>query len=250
MSHSSDGDIIYPVNLITDVKTVLGETTNTISGLCSSSKINMWSKHKPVQISSTFPDRSGNWWEGDNTDCSMAYLYKTKFSDAFNVISQNTKAWWCKLPDGTTYPYRLLDFDGYYHSATSPISGVQILKINNTYYFNLQDGSSSKSLSLKDLVYLKNNYYFTVIIVKPNGAKRAIWSSPVVLGQDGGYSTSLNSEYLDTPGTWKAYFFLTTDKINAILPDGTTIKDPGGRITFLPKVAGNGALGPSNIYLN
>ena len=58
-----------------DIQTVLGETSDTLKGLCQSEKINQWAKYKPVGKAKLFTNdeldsnkdwkSSATWWKGD-----------------------------------------------------------------------------------------------------------------------------------------------------------------------------------------
>lgn len=47
MAHNSQGLITAPINLLSDVKTVLGATVSITTGLCTHPNVNKWSKNKP-----------------------------------------------------------------------------------------------------------------------------------------------------------------------------------------------------------
>lgn len=49
----STGIISKPINIV-DVKAALGDSSNSISTLCKSSKINMWARYKPVSYAKNF----------------------------------------------------------------------------------------------------------------------------------------------------------------------------------------------------
>ena len=122
---NSSGIITAPVRQIADVKTVLGESVNTLSGLCKSSKINRWAKYKPVKYANVAPNRSGTWWQAYNMQCGIDIK-------SYSTISAMLTAWMAKTnyawedfwkydpPTGGTYPYRLFDFNNYKHTSTNP----------------------------------------------------------------------------------------------------------------------------------
>lgn len=113
---NSSGTISSPVRQLTDVKAVLGESVNTLSGLCKSTKINKWAKYKPVVYASNTPDRSGTaWWHGTNRNCSLTINTYTNCSTLKSGYSSNYG--YVKPSGGSASPYRLYDFAGYNHKA-------------------------------------------------------------------------------------------------------------------------------------
>lgn len=122
---NSSGKITAPVRMRADVRTVLGESVNTLSGLCTSSKINPWSKCKPVKFDNATPDRSssGSWWKANDNRCGFVVpMYATASDATTNAVNE---AWDYAPPTGGTYPYRLYDFADYVHNAVVPIN-VQV----------------------------------------------------------------------------------------------------------------------------
>lgn len=129
--------ISAPVS-IGDVKQVLGESSNDLGTLCKSNKINIWSKHKPVVstvISPNYNDKAE--WErhfltynvnsnpkiyglditidGDNADAKDMY----EDGNVQNYTYQKPSGAYINLTGKVVgSPYRLGDFEGYYHLAT------------------------------------------------------------------------------------------------------------------------------------
>ena len=77
---NSNNVITSPVNLRSDVASVLGTSATNVSGLCTSHEINMWSRCKPVHIASAAPDRGmpsdgeGAWWKGSMKNLSLIHI--------------------------------------------------------------------------------------------------------------------------------------------------------------------------------
>lgn len=96
------------------VKNELGESTYNVGKLCTSSKINMWAKYKPVPLNSVAPSRSGTWYKGDNGLCGLSIPSASGSPDTIY-----NSAWKHDPPKGgSTSPYRLADFGGYNNSST------------------------------------------------------------------------------------------------------------------------------------
>lgn len=120
---NSNKIITSPVRQDADVRTVLGETTHTLSGLCTSPKINVWAKKKPVRRETL--NRNIDWWKADAQNCGIAIQKYTDLVALVNVWLDKPNLdwrdfWQHEPPTGGTYPYRLLDFNGYKHTATNP----------------------------------------------------------------------------------------------------------------------------------
>ena len=105
--------IVSQTPSISEVKQVLAETSNSVGGLCTSPKINKWSKLKPVRHPS----------KGDLTEQEI----KDK-GYGFYVAPDGT-TYYYKPRGGEEEPYRIGDFRGYNHNAHPPV-GVQIISVN------------------------------------------------------------------------------------------------------------------------
>ena len=212
MSHSN-GIISGSVAQIADVKTVLGESVNTLSGLCKSTKINMWSKYKPVRYNSATPDRSGNWWKSNTQDCGINPYILRSVEDVVNHCNGTANGWTYATPTGGTYPYRLLDFNGYNHYASCPI---WLIKISPTTVTNKSVGSfavnfgsiisSSTNLALEDLNSIKDCYTGVFAKHRTNNTSRTAASTTKI--KDGGQSFEVSTYGWGT-GTWDVYPFIT-----------------------------------------
>lgn len=132
--------IVAPVN-IDDVRRVLGVSSRDVGTLCSSSRINMWSKYKPVNFNKLAPLTEeelilvnyGLSMEYKGTDCVYKYT----------------------LPGEEDFPYRLSDFRGYKHDATTGLAfdktsySVDLLHSNSS--LNIQLVQDSNYIRLQDL---------------------------------------------------------------------------------------------------
>lgn len=119
---NSNGIITAPVRLLADVKAVLGESVNTLSGLCTSANINWASIFKPVYIASPVVSRtaSANWWRGTAQNCGIVPKQLSSYTAVASAMTDDLKNGWYYQPP-TGY-FRLGDFDKYYHYAEFPIS--------------------------------------------------------------------------------------------------------------------------------
>ena len=149
------------LRLVYHVACTLGEVVNgcletRLSKLCTSEKINMWAKYKPVRHNFT-GNRPSNWWKGGNGRCSIDYKTYSSVSNMVNAIDAGDVAYtYLKPTGGASSPYRLGDFAGYNMDATPPIKqGVVPGKIYNTdtqVYINcIRRGDSEDEIKVSDL---------------------------------------------------------------------------------------------------
>lgn len=124
----SNGIITAPVS-IDDVKSALGVSTNDVAALCTSSKINMWSRKKPIRLAQNFPDINGDWYKGDSVGNDYVYgiecygIRKAAIDITGVTITQNAfyrrhfaidaNVYLNHPSGGSSSPYRLGDFIGY-----------------------------------------------------------------------------------------------------------------------------------------
>lgn len=90
-----------------------------VGGLCTHPNINMWSKHKPVNLPDVEPDRSTDWWRGKNKDCGLQIVRTSGDVAEYGYTSREA-------------PFRIFDFMGY---DTSTISGMRFK--GTTFEFDL-----------------------------------------------------------------------------------------------------------------
>ena len=210
---------IFPISKsnikVSEVKSVLGESTTDVGALCKSQKINMWSRYKPVHIANTpFPDRSSDWWLGSNLDCGIVARVVSLYSDIKDAQTADTlNGWAYQRPyGGAISPYRLADFGLYYHNAESPIHGwsctSQITKGNNiTAILMVADDSATsfgQSLKLSDII--------------SNGKPLSEWNLGIVVYDSAGnrkgrvvgtgMSCEFDTSYLTEGQTYTVYPFL------------------------------------------
>ena len=141
---------------ITDIKTVLGATTNKVSDLCTHSNINMWSRRKPVQDSRVEVPLSevGN---GNNNDFGLTIPVYT---------GDDTKLTTYTKP---TYNFRLGDFRGYNHDAILPIilpNAPASLEKREHIFVALASQQDGKNISMLDF---GNDLRLGVMVYDGNG---------------------------------------------------------------------------------
>ena len=142
MSHSNLV-ISQPVSFV-DVQSVIGNGSTDLGTLCKASQINKWAMYKPESYAKvgilTLAERQSTSSSHQPFGLTPQTNNKGKLvlngysgTDAQNltnsgytmsdIISANTEWAYTKPSGGANSPYRLADFDGYVHSARSPIFG-------------------------------------------------------------------------------------------------------------------------------
>lgn len=108
-----------------DINAVLGTNYKTNRELCTAAAINKWAKCKPIRHTSNGPLTSAQ-RKGTGEDISSGIMYGLKVSSNVTILSELHNATWDYVrPTGGigTSPYRLQDFNGYYHSAAPTLKG-------------------------------------------------------------------------------------------------------------------------------
>lgn len=109
--------------IISAVKAELRESVNNVKGLCTSPNVNMWSKYKPIKLSNPYPDRSKNWWKGDNLFCGFTPYVTTDDRSIMSIYTASgTLNGWLYEKVTTSDYCRLGDFGGYDQTAIPPIN--------------------------------------------------------------------------------------------------------------------------------
>lgn len=185
MAHSSTV-ISAPVNMPTDLASVLGISGTDLATACQSSAINMWAKCKPEGVASGLQSMP----IGILTDAMRqlnGYGIRTLYGNGYGSLSAlvtdlrnnsvRSMFEYIKPSGGTSNPYRLADFNGYYHRAKTPIwnpyNSTDTLRVNSDgtlqlYYYTNVNGSVME-LGLKDLRFTSDShtfadYYFGILI--------------------------------------------------------------------------------------
>lgn len=239
MPHSN-GNITAPIS-ISDIKECLGNTSNDVGTLCTSSKVNKWSKYKPFRHSYFGFDEDTDSTKSDRATAMSNANYGLNpptTRSATQIHNCLTDTWTYNKPRGLSYsePYRMADFKNYAHKAVPPIVSMGNVEINayftygdiivgNTpnvprsqYFLEYSDFGIFDTLP-RLAVYLQDNSdsnkrYVQVLDDMPNAA--------VVLSK-----TELNK----VPGTNFKYALLATNRIST---DGSFISnDNFGTSTWL-----------------
>ena len=114
-----------PVQLVADVAKVLKANTYSLGNLCQHPNINMWSKYKPVQsekVSLWSRDAEGKLVPDTTEWMKVRYGLANKITTmSITEVFNKDNVWGYNRPNGgTSQPFRLGDFIGYYHDAVQP----------------------------------------------------------------------------------------------------------------------------------
>lgn len=130
---------------ISTVKSTLGESTYNLSSLCTSTKINKWSKYKPMkiaQVAGVTATQRANIGYGVSAP-------SRSLSTPSSLLSYSPNFTYTP-PDGY---YRLSDFDNYLHSADEPflLETDTYAETSTKIKFGQKDGLSSYNMRVGDI---------------------------------------------------------------------------------------------------
>lgn len=234
---NKDGIITTPIQ-VTDVQTVTGETASDLIALCKSAKINMWSRYKPVRNTSA----TALMTDDDNYKVSVLTPcgFNIRRSRNFNIVFNN-QTWRYLRPDGRNYPYRLGDFNMYYHDAKCPILGVKcstkVAKGGNirvSLVPNLSaQGKGAGSITFTEMPILIggemktfNDLYFGIVLYKGSATSYTDYQMYTTAENKGIFEeiTIKMPDGVEVGGTWKVVLFFATAK--SVYPQLTTSTMP------------------------
>lgn len=185
----ANGKISRPV-AIYDVQRAIGNGSPDLATLCKASTVNMWARYKPETAVTglttlgippiTLQQRTLNGYSIEaKTSAGVGSI--STLVDRLRAGTQQD-CFTYKQPYGTiASPYRLTDFENYWHGApcpiTAPYNPTDILGVTQQgtlqlyYYVDVQ--GSEYGLGLKDLRFQSDsqqlsNYYFGVLIYNNN----------------------------------------------------------------------------------
>ena len=163
------------------------------------SKINKWSKYKPVQLANPTPDRSGEWWRGVLGNCGLELLTYSSLADMYTNLRPPVS----KTPFNYQYPvdpfpFRLADFRQYDKTASAPFS---VGDLESVYFAS--SGSfgasldinipSSTELRWQDIgdAYNLADMYFGAAICKQGSTDYGYITEASTVGSGGGGGVSI-----------------------------------------------------------
>lgn len=227
---NSNGIITAPVTT-TDVSTVLGTGSHSLSTLCTHSSINPYAKYKPVKYSNPTPDRNGNdkyWWRADDGLCGFTTQVCTSLNEVLDYMKSGSSYSYVPPSGGQNSAYRLADFNGYNHQVVKSffeapeLSGeVGVNFTNNVYLTILQSASpdyGNDFISFNDLApvspttgsnVVANDMYVAAHFISNSDNRQFTVMSTNTFGEMEGavdMLIPLDESKLNTP--WTYYVFL------------------------------------------
>ena len=190
------------------VAKAIGVGSNDVGTLCSSTKINKWSKWKPISIA-----KVTGLTESDLQSANYGLSIPAADSDDGTYLSQT---WgYIKPTGGANSPYRLGDFRAYEHAAVLPFNLIM-----PNYIAVGSSGVVAKitfpsiSANNVDGKYFFGDKYFGVLIKK--GTELQYKTATTTINNGGTIVDFSESTLLDTTGTIELYAMFTPTAITTI----------------------------------
>ena len=183
-------------------------SSNDIGELCQGikvgsglpSKINKWSKYKPVRLANPTPDRSGEWWRGVLGNCGLELLTYSSLADMYTNLRPHIS----KTPFNYQYPvdpfpYRLADFRQYDKTANPPFS---VGDLESVYFassgtfgasldINIPSSTELRWQDIGDAYNLADMYFGAAISKQGGGADYGYITEASTVGSGGGGGVSI-----------------------------------------------------------
>ena len=169
---------------VAEIGSCIGSSSKDVGTLVLHSNVNMWSRKKPVHISSPAPNRNLEWWKGTENNCGINPPARVSTFAAVKALYNGGLNGWSYTKPATYY--RMLDFDGYYHDAEPQINGLDapptILSGNNIAVSvgireSDLDSSGSGSLDMSEITVdgtALSNWYVGIALFE-NDTKLVGW---------------------------------------------------------------------------
>ena len=195
MAHNN-GIITAPVSF-GDVNATLGTSHTTQSALCTDNNINRWAKYKPVvlseintigQLNADLTWKStATWWKGSNGNCGITFTSYSTVAAARTAIVDGANVWnYTKPSGGYVSPYRLTDFNQYYHTAPCPTTsvGASDAQLKAGAILTVMVATSiDDDLSLKlNHIGSFSDYYYLAALFTPSGTLALLHTSSKKVG--------------------------------------------------------------------
>lgn len=144
----SGGKITAPIG-VADVAKALGTNSSDVGTLCTSEKINKWSKHKPLQYSKVTELEESD-YHGSDYHWGLVPPEITLADDAKTLVEAYKATNWEYLkPDlSKGHVARLTDFDKYYHNS-EPVIRTGVKKTDAPILVNQYDKGNTITIELK-----------------------------------------------------------------------------------------------------
>lgn len=211
---------------IDEVRRCLSMARRDLGTLAKNGAINIWAKYKPVNAGVNNYGLTGKasgseWWKGVNGKCGInftAYNNLGTLSSGFlHELSQGNLAW---TRETLNAPFRLTDFDGYWHLAVCPIQKCGASKLLVDDSGNLQIDFQSilfpegtENLQFEDIASAgsaMSDWYFSLLIIKNTSTYFVASANNKVGNRD--FSVVFTSMKQNL-GTYRIFPFLSSYKL-------------------------------------
>jgi len=219
---------------IYDVQRALSTSRKDLGELCTHDNINMWARYKPetpVTGLVTYGVQPITLQQRTLNSYSIQALQNQQYGNLSSLVSdlRNGNArnpfTYIKPTGGASSPYRLTDFENYWHGAPCPITfpynPTDKLAVTNTgalqLYYYVSEQGSAYGLGLADL-RLQNDSedlstkYFGILIYNANNYYAGTQSSPMGRGSAEGLDVTLTG-VSQTPAKYTIVPFFATRPI-------------------------------------
>lgn len=265
MSHNN-GIIKAPVAM-SDVQVVIGSQSTDLATLCTDGSINKWAKYKPVSkdLIDTTAQLDSNkewlssatWWKGTDGNCGITFSTFSTVAAARAAIVNGVNVWNYTKPTGGSYaPFRLTDFNQYYHNAPCPTTsvGASDAQLKAGAILTIMVATSiDDDISLKlNHVGSFANYYYLAALFTSDGTLVLLHTSTKKIGEyNSGETISIEIPYNNgsygyqgklTEGTTYKCFVM----ISSVAYTCSTLAQSGTYIP-LPENGSNAGLGPTDV---
>lgn len=231
MSHTSNGIINAPIDVIGDVAVMFGLSNGDVAYLCSNDygRINKWSRYKPVRHTKVVELEDSD-FQSVNYGLDVGNADRRTY-DPLDETWRSTLANYLPPIPGTNYS-RLTDFNGYSHNAQPPISppgdiSLSVLAPSVDIYFANNGIAQTTDLTLNDFLFLHDYYPCLVISYTYEGSGSYMYvttSSPFGASSDNGYITIRKS---DINSSWKNVKYYMC----GYSTQQTSLSDPNGLVS-------------------
>lgn len=245
---NKDGIISAPIDISSDVYPVLGLTpingVYTVGYVCANDhgKVNMWSRMKPMHNPNIFTyPRPNEWWRGADQNCGFTLKQVNSYLDIPDAYTADGMNGWKYNPPkgGESSPYRLGDFNQYFHDAIPPVYGLSVpekvatdgkLWVTTKIAKENEDNAALPgSLTLFDFKGVKatddvnslGDYYFGFVIKAESKDTRTLRVTSTFRGAGGIASFDLSTALLLQDVTYMVYPFLALNAISQSSADAT-----------------------------
>lgn len=220
--------VLPTTNISTNlVRNALGEDNNDVGRLCRSSKINRFSRFKPIYHTSP-------------SGLSDIDFKNAQYGISIpSMVAMNSNGAWSYYAPTTSTPKRLGDFRKYYHDAPIPLRQVKgkSMVISPFYSSSIAavgfqilqapDGMGAYCLTVADLTpnggdgVLLDNFYLGAAVYNSGGTKMGEYHSVKTIKYSAGTGADMEGASIQmqgvinyAPGNYNVHLFLTNSKFD------------------------------------